>query len=200
MARTSVIELRRLILDTTRQLLVEQGYQNLSMRKIANAIGYSATSLYLYFESKDHLVHALIDEGMEHLYQALQESIEEVNEADKQLQKLCETFIRFGLENPEYYEIMFQLHPERMARYPIEKFRRARRNLDIFANTLKNGSQSKMFDLQDEVLAANFIWASLHGTISLIHAKRFDSHIDVETLKTKVILQICKSFITNLST
>lgn len=57
-------ELRRHILDTARHLLVQEGYKALSMRTIADAIGYSATSIYLHFDGKDALLHALIHEGM----------------------------------------------------------------------------------------------------------------------------------------
>jgi len=64
-------DLRRLILDTARHLLVQDGYSNLSMRKIASEIDYSATSIYLYFDNKDVLLHALIDEGMKQLFEAL---------------------------------------------------------------------------------------------------------------------------------
>ena len=64
-------DLRHAILDATRQLLVADGYPNLSMRKIAGAVGCSATSIYLHFAGKDALVHALIGEGMETLHDAL---------------------------------------------------------------------------------------------------------------------------------
>ena len=48
-------DLRRSILVTSRELLVREGYSSLSMRKIARSIGYSATSIYLHFKSKDQL-------------------------------------------------------------------------------------------------------------------------------------------------
>ena len=67
-------DLRRRILDTARHQLVQDGYQDLSMRKIASAIGYSATSIYLYFDSKDALLHALIHEGMMGLRDQLEEA------------------------------------------------------------------------------------------------------------------------------
>ncbi|MDX1502000.1 MAG: helix-turn-helix domain-containing protein, partial [Thermoanaerobaculia bacterium] len=54
-ARSNGSDLRRTILDRTRHLLVEEGYNNLSMRKIARAVGCSATSIYLHFENKDAL-------------------------------------------------------------------------------------------------------------------------------------------------
>lgn len=175
-------DLRRRILDTARHLLVQEGYQALSMRKIADAIGYSATSIYLYFDSKDALLHALIHEGMMWLRDQLREAAAQHPESPaRRLQALCRCFVEFGLENPEYYEIMFQLRPERMARYPPEKYREARQNLDFFARALEQGVDDGIFEVDDVQVLASTVWASLHGAISLLLAGRIDARIDPDT-------------------
>lgn len=175
-------DLRRHILDTARHLLVKEGYQDLSMRKIADAIGYSATSIYLYFDSKDELLHALIHEGMMHLQDELEETAGRFpDDLLARLRALCRCFIDFGLDNPEYYEIMFQLRPERMERYPPEKYRAARGNLDFFVRTLEEGAEQGLFDVQCPKVLASTIWASLHGTVSLLLAERVDARIETDT-------------------
>ncbi|HEX8298659.1 MAG TPA: TetR/AcrR family transcriptional regulator, partial [Rubricoccaceae bacterium] len=130
--------LRQAILDRARRLLVAEGYDRLSMRKIAAGVGVSATSIYLHFASKDALTHALIDEGMERLYVALTAVVEADPVAT--LLALSRTYVRFGIDNPEVYQILFQLHPERMARYPAEQYRRARRNIEVFADAIEAGA------------------------------------------------------------
>lgn len=183
-------DLRRRILDTTRHLLVREGYQNLSMRKIADAIGYSATSIYLYFDSKDALLHALIHEGMMQLHEELEEAAARYAEAPlDRLRALCRCFIDFGLDNPEYYEIMFQLRPERMERYPPEKYREARSNLDFFGRVLREGEEQGIFGIEDAKVSASAIWASLHGTVSLLLAERVDVSIERETFIETAIRQ-----------
>lgn len=188
-------DLRRLILDTTRHLLVQEGYQNLSMRKIARAIDYSATSIYLYFDSKDALLHALIDEGMTQLYEALTAAAEHAADPIDRLQALCRQFIAFGLDNPEYYEIMFLLHPEHMERYPAEKYRRARRNLDVIAATLADGVDQGCFDADDARVSASAVWASLHGAVSLLLAERVDIRIDRDAFIETTIQQTINGYI-----
>ena len=189
-------DLRRLILDTTRHLLVQEGYQNLSMRKIARAIDYSATSIYLHFDNKDALLHALIDEGMSHLYQNLKQvRTQHPHNLVERLEALCRRFIRFGLDNPEYYEIMFLLHPERMERYPAEKYRRARRNLDVIAATLAAGDEQDVFSVADPRVAASTVWASLHGAVSLLLAERLDIRIDTDAFIESTIQQTIRGFI-----
>lgn len=189
------VGLRRHILDTARHLLVQEGYQALSMRKIADSIGYSATSIYLHFDSKDALLHALIHEGMMGLRDRLQDVAAEHPEAAVQrLRALCECFVEFGLENPEYYEIMFQLRPERMERYPPEKYRAARENLDFFARALEGGVEQGIFEVDDSQVSASTIWASLHGTVSLLLADRVDVRIDPDTFIDTAIRQVIRGF------
>jgi AcrR family transcriptional regulator len=190
-------DLRRLILDTTRHLLVQEGYQNLSMRKIARAINYSATSIYLYFDSKDALLHTLIDEGMTQLYESL--SAAEQTDPVERLEALCKRFITFGLENPEYYEIMFLLHPEHMERYPAEKYRRARRNLDVIAATLADGVETGCFQAEDPRVSASAVWASLHGAVSLLLAERVDIRIDREAFIQTTIQQTIHGYVRPLA-
>ena len=182
-------DLRRKILDTTRHLLVREGYQNLSMRKIADAIGYSATSIYLHFDGKDALLHALIHEGMMQLHEELEEAAEYAEDPVQCLRALCRQFIDFGLANPEYYEIMFQLRPERMERYPLEKYRQARSNLDFFGRVLEKGEEQGMFGIEDAKVSASTIWASLHGTVSLLLADRVDVSIERERFIETAIRQ-----------
>lgn len=188
-------DLRRLILDTTRHLLVQDGYQNMSMRKIARAIDYSATSIYLYFDNKDALLHALIHEGMMQLYRALERRAGAHPDSPvTRLESLCRCFIDFGLDNPEYYEIMFQLRPERMERYPAEKYREARRNLDFFAAALTDGAARGVLHAADARVAASTIWASLHGTVSLLLAERVDVRIDRDAFIEAAIHQTLRSY------
>jgi len=117
-------------------MLLSDGYKSLSMRKLAKSVGCTATSIYLYFSNKDALIHALIDEGMEKLRVVLEGALADASTAKQRLEAICRAYLDFGLANPEYYEAMFMLHPQRMERYPAEKYRLARRNLDLFRAAL----------------------------------------------------------------
>src|SRR5205807_9991232 len=56
-------ELRQTILTTAAELFLEQGYDHFSLRKVAERIGYSPTTIYLYFRDKDDLLFTVVDEG-----------------------------------------------------------------------------------------------------------------------------------------
>lgn len=183
-------DLRRAILDATRRLLIKDGYKSLSMRKIARVIGYSATSIYLHFENKDALIHALIEEGMDLLLDELKAAAStRSDDPVVRLDALCRRFVAFGLANPEYYEILFMLHPEHMERYPAEKYRRARRNLDVMAATLADGVAIGVFEVDNVRVAASTLWSALHGAVSLMIARRVDIRIDPDAFVEAVIAQ-----------
>ena len=185
-------DLKRLILDKTRSLLIQEGYANLSMRKIAKEIGYSATSIYLHFKNKDALFHALIDEGMNMLLdrqEAISASFARVSD---RLRALCHGYITFGLEAPEYYEIMFLQHPKLSDRFPIESFRRARKNLLLVRDTLDEGVRNGSFEVQDTNATTNVIWASLHGAVSILLARRLDIHADQRQFVNNVVDQVLR--------
>jgi AcrR family transcriptional regulator len=187
-------DLRRAILDRTRALLVEEGYNGLSMRKIAGAVGCSATSIYLHFENKDALIFAQIDEGMERLYARLSETAGRCPDPAACLDALARTYVAFGLENPEYYQIMFQLHPERMARYPAENYRRARRNLELFAEVLATGARAGAFRVESPDVGAHVLWSALHGLVSLLFAERVDVKIASEAFVDAAIRHALDGF------
>ncbi len=175
-------DLRSDILERARHLLVTDGYPDLSMRKIASAVGCSATSIYLHFENKDALVHALIYDGFELLNARLHEAADTHADATARLEALARAYVAFGVENPEYYEVMFQLHPERMARYPAEAYRRARRNLELLAEALADGTAAGAFAAPAPEVAAHVLWAAMHGVVSLLLAQRLDVRIDRDEL------------------
>jgi AcrR family transcriptional regulator len=197
MSRDPDSGLQRIILDTARQLLTTVGYAQLSMRKIANKIGYSATSIYLYYGNKDELVHALIDEGVDLLYEELKAANEKSKDPLERLRDMCVAYIRFGLDRPEYYEIMYVLHPEYITRYPAEKYRKARRNLEMMASAITDGVIGGKFESTDPVLSANMAWAQLHGGVTLLSSERVDKRISEDTLIRASCSQIIRSLLVN---
>ncbi|MDA1028616.1 MAG: TetR/AcrR family transcriptional regulator [Bacteroidetes bacterium] len=197
MSRNPDSGLQRLILDTARKLLFTEGYARLSMRKIAQRIGYSATSIYLHYGNKDELVHALIDEGVDLLHEELCAAYDGSQEPIEQLSEMFLAYINFGLTRPEYYEIMYVLHPEYMTRYPAEKYRKARRNLEMIASAISSGVKSGQFETHDPMLCANLAWTQLHGVVTLLNSERVDKRIPSETLIAASGSHIIRSLLKN---
>lgn len=178
--------LREQILEQTRHLLVENGYTELSMRKVANLVGCTPTSIYIYFENKDALIHALIEEGMDSLHQKIEECLASESDPAAQFQLMCRSFLEYGFANPEYYVIMFQLPTDEMTPFPAEKYRRARRNLQQFADVLHK-ARGEQQPLQDPLVDATMVWSLLHGATSLYLAQRIDTRISRDVFVTRTV-------------
>jgi len=170
--------LRAATLDASRTLLVRDGYKQLSMRKIAAAVGCSVSSIYLYFANKDQLVHALIDEGFQRWYEIVVEAASVPEPPLRRLELHCRRYIDFGLEHPEYYEIMYMLNPPRMARFPKELFRRAARSMDILTQLVQECAPELRESDAEARVRAHVVWAILHGVVSTILAARLDIRLD----------------------
>lgn len=98
--------LRRAILDAARELFVAEGFTNISMRKIADRIEYSAAAIYGYFPSKDHIFFALADEGFGILCNKAWPEPEEAGGLEG-LREALLRFVEFSQEQPEYFALMF---------------------------------------------------------------------------------------------
>lgn len=182
--RSTGAHLQRAILDEARRVLEEQGYGALSTRRIAAAVGCTATSIYLYFKSKDALVYALIDEGFGALNDRVAEAVAHDGTPMERLRAGARAYVEFGLERPAYYEIMFMLRAEQMERYPVEAYRRARRSLESFARVTS-------LEEAEARRRGTIVWTTLHGLVSLLIAQRIDVGLDREALVEDTIHAAC---------
>jgi len=100
----------RAILDAARELFVTEGYQHVSIRKIAERIEYSPAAIYGYFASKDDIFFALAEEGFRLLSQAGDPADPGELRALEPLDRIRASFWRlyeFSREQPEYFALMF---------------------------------------------------------------------------------------------
>src|ERR1700704_3103535 len=101
---------RRAILDAARDLFVHEGYQNVSIRKIAERIEYSPAAIYGYFPSKDDIFFALAEEGFRLLGDPEDAQATARLQALAPLERLNETFwhvYEFSRKHPQYFSLMF---------------------------------------------------------------------------------------------
>src|SRR5215831_8637617 len=105
-------ELRQAILKAAGELFLEQGYERFSLRKVAERIGYSPTTIYLYFRDKDDLLFTVVDEGFARFGQQLAAAAESQEDPWERLIALGRAYVAFGLEYPVYYQLMFMQRAE----------------------------------------------------------------------------------------
>ena len=100
--------IRRAILDAARDLFVRDGYDNVSIRKIAERIEYSPAAIYGYFPSKDDIFFALAEEGFRLLHG--DGATDTAFDDQPPLERIRSTFYRlydFSRHHPQYFALMF---------------------------------------------------------------------------------------------
>jgi AcrR family transcriptional regulator len=101
---------RRAILDAARDLFVSEGYQNVSLRKIAERIEYSPAAIYGYFAGKDDIFFALAEEGFRLLGDPQRTEAADARPSASPLDRLRGIFwhfYEFSRQHPQYFLLMF---------------------------------------------------------------------------------------------
>jgi AcrR family transcriptional regulator len=94
------------ILEAARAIVHEQGAEKLSIRAIADRIDYSPAGLYEYFGSKEEIIQAVCQQGQLKLKHYLA-AVEMTLPFDDHLAELGMAYIRFAVQNPDYFLLMF---------------------------------------------------------------------------------------------
>jgi AcrR family transcriptional regulator len=174
-------EVREKILEAARALFVSEGYEAVTMRKIAERIEYSPTAIYLHFKDKETVLRELCDADFIALAQKFRK-IGRIADPIERLKKAAHAYTEFGLEHPNHYQLMFMTpHP------PIDKsesqVEKGNPEEDAYA-FLKAAVDEAMAGgrfrsgLDDPDLVAQTLWAGLHGVVALQIAKANDPWCD----------------------
>ncbi len=186
-------EIRTLILDAAREMFVAEGYDAVTMRRIAEKIEYSPTAIYFHFKDKDALIHELCDTDFARLAQEFG-PIAKIKDPIERLRRVGHAYAQFGLRNPNHYRLMFMTpHPP----YAKEDSRLQHGNPeeDAYAflrQTIAEAIEKGHFrrELKDADLLSQTVWAAVHGVISMQIAKQNDAWIDWAPLKKRIDLMI----------
>jgi AcrR family transcriptional regulator len=166
-------EVRTKILDAARELFVEQGFDAVSMRKIAQKIDYSPTALYFHFRDKEALLEALC----EHDFRAFAQEFAKflgIKDPIERARKAAYAYIDFGLEHPNHYRFMFMTPKSRSIE--STKIHRGNPEEDAYAflqqlvQAAKDEGQFRA-EYTDVEMITQVLWAGVHGLVSLHIAK-----------------------------
>jgi AcrR family transcriptional regulator len=158
-------EVRRKILTAARDLFATEGYDRITMRRIADAIEYSATTIYNHFEDKDDLVHALCQEDFTRLFHHLQQTPPPSDPVEA-VRQLGLAYARFGTSYPNHYRFMF-MTPAKFERVP-QASASGVQSFGLFRSAVEKAIATGQFRSGDPQALAQVLWASLHGAVALL--------------------------------
>jgi AcrR family transcriptional regulator len=179
-------EIRGSILDAARELFAAEGYDAVTMRRIADRIEYSPTAIYFHFKDKETLLKELCSLDFHALARQFA-AIDKIEDPIERLRRVGHAYIKFGIEHPNHYRLMFMTpHP------PIEDPEVDKGNPEedayAFLKAIVADAYSRKRlrpELKDVDLVCQTVWATVHGVVSLDVAKCNDSWVDWRPMKKR---------------
>jgi len=185
------LELRQQILDAARELFVREGYENVSMRKIAEKIEYSPATIYTYFQDKDEILDCLCAETFLHLHQHKLAAIHEMNgDTLEALKKGMETYIRFGLDHPDQYMVTFMLKAAPFEGPGSQETRKAKMGQQCFndmRSLVRRCMEEGRIKSADPEATSQALWAGIHGLTAVLITQPGFPFVDREKLIERTI-------------
>jgi len=160
---------RQKILDAALEIINQEGFAALSMRKLADRIEYSPASIYLHFDSREQIARELSAAGYAQLLDRLTAAASNPNPIER-LTAVNQSYVAFGLEHPETYRLIFMGDSGYMTAVFAEKTTDspADRSYQILLDLARDLRRSGL-DLGRATANefAEILWAAMHGIVSL---------------------------------
>src|ERR1700733_8605016 len=183
-------EIHKQILEASMKLFVEQGFANVSIRKIADLIEYSPTTVYLYFKDKDEILFELHTIGFQK-FDAMNDELVSIQNPLVRLHKMGENYLNFGMENPEYYDLMF-VQPSPMvtlSEMECSDWKNGDAAMRRLRDTLTDCMEQGFIAKADPAVLSLSIWSMVHGLVSLAICGRMEKFIPGKEYIIPVMMQ-----------
>ena len=163
--------MRDMILQSAHKLFIDRGFEEVSIRNIAEAIEYSPATIYLYFKDKNDIFYALHTEAFKK-FNAYMSDLFNVADPFDRLIGMGERYVQFTHDHAQYYEIMFIMDNPMECDENSEKWEEGIKALTAVESLIIACQQAGRFKDQDPRVLAFSIWSYMHGMCSLSLRKR----------------------------
>lgn len=181
------------ILYAARRLLITDGYEGLSMRKLAAKLNCQAPTLYYYYKNKTAITEELIEEGFRMLIEIDKTTAAKPISPFEKIEEFCRNYIEFAFQNPGYYFVMYSLKLD--SDHLREKINEQERVLgSILLDIVKQGVEDGSVKVENPLLLITYTWSVLHGLVMNLTSERMDSRFKDETLKESILKVLFDSY------
>ncbi len=178
--QAKIEKIRERIIKETISLINESGFAGFSMRRLGGRLGVAAKTIYNYFADKDELYLKVLSKGFLSLEKSLIKARNAHHLPLDQLRAMAHAYVAYGLENPNYYTVLFSMDLPRFVDYIGTKH-------EALADA-QNRAALKLASVTREVIAQVDVqhsspvpgevdyrlmqlWSVLHGIISLKNSR-----------------------------
>ena len=161
-------QLRRQILSAARELFVDEGYESVSMRKIASKIEYSPTTIYLYFRDKADLLDSVCKETLLDLLNTLELLKGDKSDPVETLRKSGRAYVEFGLKYPQDYKLTFVVRPQFQTGLGLQEGSVGERVFNYLRAIVSECIRQQAFRKVDVETTGQALWSAVHGVTLLL--------------------------------
>ncbi|TPK62202.1 TetR/AcrR family transcriptional regulator [Mesorhizobium sp. B2-4-19] len=159
-------ELRSELVEAAHKLVQEEGYEGLTIRKLAKRVGYAPMSVYSYFADKQDILFALAEDAFETLARRIEEHPSD--DPIEALQAVMTEYAAFGLGNPNEYRTVFMTEKTRLPEgRSFQEMHEANPAMKVLITRVEACVAAGKLQ-GDPRAIATMLWAVGHGTISLL--------------------------------
>lgn len=153
------------IIEQSWLIVEEEGWQALSIRKIADAIEYSVPVIYKHFENKDAIIAYFTRQGFAMMAEQLASAVDLNKNADDNLYNIATSYWKFALEHKKYYEIMFGLGIPQCE--VVNSIKEMKATSTVMLTCISKCITENNVDQIDLYLKFKTFWSILHGIITI---------------------------------
>lgn len=158
--------LQKSILTAAREVFLEKGFDQTSIRSIAQRIEYSPTTIYLYYKDKDAILFALHSEGFLLLGSKL-EVLYSVENPYERLKAMGRIYLQFAADYPDYYDLMFVQKSPMNNLEDDEMWKEGASAFEGLKATIQQCIDEGYLPFTDAETGAYVVWATMHGMCTL---------------------------------
>jgi AcrR family transcriptional regulator len=162
------VDLKALILDGARKLFLERGIEHTTIRNIADEIEYSVGTVYVYYKDKNAILHDLHHMGFGQLGAEFK-VLFNVGDPMERLKAMGRVYIRFAMENPEMYDLMFNMKApmEYVKTNCDDGWSEGQGTFDVLHTTIGQCMEKGHFTGHQLDPLSFLIWSVVHGMCAL---------------------------------
>lgn len=159
---------RETIAQAARDILVSEGLDAVSLRRVAGRLDVTAPALYGHFIDKRDLLQAIAEEEI----REIASEFGDVHSSDPldRIRRQCHAYIDYACRNPDLFRTMFLHRPELTAQPRGDQPPLALVLTDRIVASMRDAFDAENFAGQDPELAAMTLWTAVHGVATMLLA------------------------------
>jgi len=159
-------EMREMILDAAKKLFMKEGFEHVTIRRIAEEIEYSPATVYLYFADKDAILCALQEVGFRELYKR-QHLLTSIKNPAEKLRACGRIYMDFAMENQELYDLMFIMRAPMKAFQSPADWNIGKDAYEVLQSIITECIDQGYLNAPSPQIACFSMWALMHGVVSI---------------------------------